>query len=145
MLSALLSSCSFMETNSVEQAPCALGSSAALSHLLWPPSSDHWILLFPPLFSWWWKLAFQHSGQLLPDQALRDSASENENIIYQCVFNDSERSICAFVSATLMRMCQLQLNSSMTVLTPDWAEVAMSRRGALTAWIDLLYRDTFSS
>lgn len=65
-----LSSCSFMDTNSLEQVLVVLGS--------------------------WIALAFQGWGQLLPAQALKDTASENENIIYQCVFNDSERSICAF-------------------------------------------------
>lgn len=85
------------------------------------------------------------SSQLLPAQSLRDTASEDENIIYQCVFNDPERSICAFVSGSLMRMCQLQLNSSIAVLTCDWAGVAAAWRGALTTWIDSLCRDTFSS
>lgn len=113
-----LSSCSFMDTNSLEQVLVVLGS--------------------------WIALAFQGWGQLLPAQALRDTTSENENIIYQCVFNDSERSICAFVSGSLMRMCQLQLNSSIAVLTCDWAGVAAARRGALTTWIDCLCRDTFS-
>lgn len=113
-----LSSCSFMDTNSLEQVLVVLGS--------------------------WIALEFQGWGQLLPAQALRDTASENENIIYQCVFNDSERSICAFVSGSLMRMCQLQLNSSVAVLTCDWAGVAAAQRGALTTWIDCLCRDTFS-